>query len=120
NELIEAVQKELDKFQNITIDIPEQAQKVFRSPSYVNGIFKEIDEILEEVTITKIKPDTFSERIDKIVLHPVWGVITLMIVLILIFQALFSWATSFMDLIEEGFTLLGETISPYISNDLIR
>lgn len=119
-ELLQAVQTELGKQNDITLEVPPNAQKVFRSPSYVNAIFKEIDEILDEVTITKIKPDSFSERIDRVVLHPFWGIFTLFVVLILIFQALFSWATPFMDLIEEGFTLLGESLSGVISHDLLR
>ena len=119
-ELLEAIQVEFAKRTEFSLEVPPNAQKVFRSPAYVNGIFKEIDDILEEVTITKIKPDSFSERIDKVVLHPFWGVFTLMLVLIMIFQALFSWATPFMDLIEEGFALLGESLSGLITHDLLR
>ncbi len=118
--LLAAVQTELGKNKDITLEVPANAQKVFRSPAYVNSIFKEIDDILQEVTITKIKPDSFTERIDRIVLHPFWGIFTLFAVLIMIFQALFSWATPFMDLIEEGFALLGETLSGLIAHDLLR
>src|SRR5690606_34614550 len=59
-DLLAAVHAELDKYKDITLDVPANAQKVFRSPAYVNSIFKEIDDILHEVTITKIKPDSFS------------------------------------------------------------
>lgn len=119
-ELLAALKIELQKGEKPLLEVPENAQKVFRSPSYVNGIFKEIDQLLKEVTITSLRPDTFSERIDHIVLHPFWGVVTLFATLILIFQTLFSWAAPIMDLIESMFGSLGELASTFISNELLR
>lgn len=102
------------------ITLPENPQKVFRSPAYVNDIFRKIDKLLNEVTISSLKPDTFSERIDSFVLHPVWGVLILFTLLILMFQTLFSWAEPVMDLIENGFGFLGELAAQYISNPLLQ
>ncbi|MCM2350828.1 MAG: ferrous iron transporter B [Bacteriovoracaceae bacterium] len=119
-ELIAALMIELQKGEKPFLEVPENAQKVFRSPAYVNGIFKEIDQLLKEVTLTSLRPDTFSERIDRIVLHPFWGVVTLFATLILIFQTLFSWAEPIMDLIESMFGSLGELASTLISNELLR
>lgn len=119
-DLIVVLKSELQKDQKVELHIPEHSQKFFRSPAYVNGIFKDIDRLLEEVTITKLRPDTFSERIDHIVLHPVWGIVTLFVLLILIFQTLFSWASPLQDAIEAVFTFAGELASTYISHDLLR
>ncbi len=119
-ELIATLKNELQKQEKPTLVVPENAQKVFRSPAYVNGIFKEIDQLLKEVTLTSLRPDTFSERIDRIVLHPVWGIVTLFVTLILIFQTLFTWASPIMDLIESMFGALGELASTWISNELLR
>lgn len=119
-ELIAALMIELQKDEKPFLEVPENSQKVFRSPAYVNGIFKEIDQLLKEVTLTSLRPDTFSERIDHIVLHPFWGVVTLFATLILIFQTLFSWAEPIMDLIESMFGSLGEFASTLISNELLR
>ncbi len=119
-ELIATLKNELQKQEKPTLMVPENSQKVFRSPAYVNGIFKEIDQLLKEVTITSLKPDTFSERIDRIVLHPVWGIVTLFVTLILIFQTLFTWASPIMDLIEAMFGAMGEFASTWISNELLR
>lgn len=119
-ELIATLKIELQKQEKPILVVPDNAQKVFRSPVYVNGIFKEIDQLLKEVTITSLKPDTFSERIDRIVLHPVLGVVTLFMTLILIFQTLFTWASPVMDLIESMFGVMGEFASTWISNDLLR
>lgn len=42
-----------------------------------------------------------SDRIDRIVLHPVWGTLFFVSVLLLIFQTLFAWAAPWMDAIED-------------------
>ncbi|MES2528963.1 MAG: ferrous iron transporter B [Bdellovibrionota bacterium] len=102
------------------IDLPEHHQKVFRSPAYVNGIFKKIDHLLKDSTITPLAHDSFSERIDHWVLHPIWGLLILSALLIFVFQVLFSWSAPIQELIELFFSFLGENASTYIDNKLIR
>jgi ferrous iron transport protein B len=119
-DLLKVVKEHLNQHKKIELLIPENSQKVFRSPAYVNDIFRGIDQLLHEVTITKIKPDTFSERIDHYVLHPFWGIIILFFLLILIFQTLFSWAAPLQDLIESGFAFAGNMASTYIGNELLK
>lgn len=118
--LVQALKAEFVKKQKLELVVPAHAQKVFRSPAYVNGIFKQIDSLLKDVTLTPLKPDTFSERIDHFILHPVWGIVILFSLLILVFQTLFTWASPIMDLIEALFSSLGELAATYISNDLLR
>ena len=50
--------------------------------------------------------ETFTQRIDKIVLHPVVGLIILAGLLIFMFQAVYWWSGPFMDAIEGGFSWL--------------
>ena len=119
-DLIQEIKLTLNKSLSSEIVVPADSHRLFRSPTYVNGIFKEIDQLLKEVTITALKPDTLSERIDKLVLHPFWGIVSLFAVLILIFQTLFTWASPIMDLIENLFGVMGEFASTWISNDLLR
>jgi len=119
-ELVHSIKSELVKRHHVDLTIPEHFQKVFRSPSYVSSIFKEIDELLSEVTITKLRPDTFTEKVDSIVLHPFWGIVLLFSVLLIIFQTLFSWASPLQDLIEAGFGLAGNFATENISNTLLK
>lgn len=102
------------------IILPANAQKTFRSPNYVNGIFEEVDQLLKDVTLSPLRPDTLSQRIDQYVLHPFWGVLILFSLLLIIFQTLFSWASPLQDLIEGGFVLLGELISSYVQHPLVK
>lgn len=120
SELVHSIKSELVKRHHVELTIPEQFQKVFRSPVYVSGIFKEIDELLNEVTITKLRPDTFTEKVDSVVLHPFWGIVLLFSILLIIFQTLFSWASPLQDLIEAGFGLAGNFATENISNTLLK
>jgi ferrous iron transport protein B len=51
---------------------------------------------------------TFSERVDRYLLHPVLGPIILVVMMTLVFQSIFSWAAPFMGMIDTGFALLAE------------
>lgn len=102
------------------IKLPENMQKTFRSPNYVNGIFKRIDNLLKDVTISPLSADSFSQKVDHFVLHPVWGPLILFSLLIVMFQTLFSWSSPLSDLIEMTFGFLGEKASLYIDQPLIK
>jgi ferrous iron transport protein B len=49
-----------------------------------------------------------TERIDRLVTHRFFGPLILLVVMAVVFQAIFSWATLPMDLIDRGFGALGE------------
>lgn len=78
----------------------------FRKLENIKNIFKEIDKILSACVLEKIKPDTLTEKIDRIVLHPFFGPVSLGIVLMMMFQAIFSWAAPLSDIIKKGVELL--------------
>ena len=48
-----------------------------------------------------------DDALDRWLLHPVFGLLTLAVVMFLIFQAVYAWATPLMDLIEAGTAALG-------------
>ncbi|KAF1017292.1 MAG: Fe(2+) transporter FeoB [Stenotrophomonas maltophilia] len=52
-----------------------------------------------------------DDRLDRWLLHPVWGLATLVVVMFLIFQAVYAWAAPVMDGIDAGFTWLGQYVS---------
>ena len=51
-----------------------------------------------------------DDALDRWLLHPVLGLLTLAVVMFLIFQAVYAWATPVMDLIETGTAALGEWV----------
>ena len=65
-------------------------------------------------------PDTWTGKIDKVLLHPIGGLAILLGLLFVMFQAVFTWATPAMDGIEAIFGALGQFVGAYVSNDLLR
>ena len=47
--------------------------------------------------------ETFPKKIDNILLHKVYGYLIFLSILFVIFQAIFSWSSFPMELIENGF-----------------
>jgi len=64
-----------------------------------------------------------TRKIDNVLTHSVWGFVIFLIILFLIFQAIFSWSAYPMDWIENGFLVfgnwLGDTLPQGILNDLL-
>jgi ferrous iron transport protein B len=52
----------------------------------------------------------FDDKLDRVVLHPVFGLAILAVLLFFMFQAVFSWATPLMDGIEAGVHWFGELV----------
>lgn len=67
--------------------------------------------------------ETLSDKIDAVVTHKFLGPVILVSILLLMFQAIFSWAEPFMNLIDLFFvqagTTVAETLPPGILNDLL-
>jgi ferrous iron transport protein B len=66
--------------------------------------------ILERLGLDELIPHTLSDRIDAVVLHPVFGPALLATVLFLIFQAVFSWSAAPMDAIKAASDWLGAAV----------
>lgn len=66
--------------------------------------YKRIAAIVAE-TMTNQRPigqPTWSQKLDRVLLHPIWGYAIFGFILLLIFQAIFAWAQPFMDAIDTG------------------
>lgn len=55
-------------------------------------------------------PELPSDRVDRVLLHPLAGSLILAVLLFLLFQAVFAWAETPMGLIEAGMAWLGEQV----------
>jgi ferrous iron transport protein B len=61
-----------------------------------------------------------DEKIDRLVLHPLWGMLILAVTLFLMFQAVFSWASLPMELIKGGVEALGGFLSVQMPDTILR
>lgn len=51
-------------------------------------------------------PDSITRKLDRFLLHPVWGSLTFVVVMIIFFQSIFTWAEPLMQLVEGGIGML--------------
>jgi ferrous iron transport protein B len=57
---------------------------------------------------------------DRLLLHPIFGMLSLAVILFLVFQAVFSWASLPMDLIDAGVARLGELLATQMPDGALR
>ena len=62
----------------------------------------QVQVLLQQLGLDALVPDALSDRIDRVVLHPVAGPLIFLAVLFLIFQAVFAWAAWPMAAIKAG------------------
>jgi ferrous iron transport protein B len=66
--------------------------------------------VAETVTESTIPVFPLTRKVDRILLHPVWGITIFLGILFLMFQALYTWSSVPMELIESVFASLTEWI----------
>ena len=94
----------------------------WREPSAaeIRAAHRDSERIMREFVKPPLRPDTWTGRLDSVLLHPVAGTLILLVILFLMFQAVFSWATPVMDLMDAGFTWLGTLVAEYLPDGLLR
>jgi ferrous iron transport protein B len=76
--------------------------------------------ILHNIKLDDAAPHLPTDQLDKVFLHPLWGSVILAVVLFLVFQAVFSWASAPMDLIERLSTATGEWVGSMLPEGIIK
>jgi ferrous iron transport protein B len=81
---------------------------------------READRIIAATVSLPARPDTWTARIDAVVLHPVGGIIILGLVLFVMFQAVFAWAQPLMELLSHAFGALGQSVHDTLPAGLLQ
>jgi len=63
---------------------------------------------------------TLTDRIDSIVCHRFFGLPIFILIMTIVFQAVYNWSTPFMDIIDNFFTWLGEYIGNFLNEGLLK
>lgn len=72
-----------------------------------SDLHAQVRSLLADTVIMPSSTDTRDDAIDRVLLHPVFGLVILSVLMFFIFQAVFAWAAPFMSAIEAGVTALG-------------
>ncbi|MDX2197024.1 MAG: ferrous iron transport protein B [Cytophagales bacterium] len=66
--------------------------------------YQKINDIVSkaEQTTLQIEKHKLTKKLDKIFLHPILGYLSMLLIMLVVFQAIFSWATWPMDIIDNS------------------
>jgi len=81
---------------------------------WINSIVK------QSVTFTDPNKKFLSDKIDRVILHPLWGSVIFLGIMTLIFQSIFLWASVPMDLIDGLFGSLSNTVGLFLPNGMLK
>jgi ferrous iron transport protein B len=81
---------------------------------------READRIIAAAVGAPARPDTVSARVDAVLLHPVAGLLILLGVLFVMFQAVWICAKPLGDLIQDGFDVLGVAAHDALPEGLLQ
>ncbi len=95
---------------------------VWKEPSAteLRDAHRRSEKILKACVKPPARPDTWTGRMDDVLLHPVAGIVILLAILFFMFQAVFSWATPIMDAISAGFAMLGQGVGHVLPDGLLK
>jgi ferrous iron transport protein B len=82
--------------------------------------FKEIDRVLRAAVQQELGPDNLTSKLDRVLLHPVWGSLVLSASLFVVFQAVFAWAAPFADWIDGAVSALGAGMTSALPEGAIQ
>jgi ferrous iron transport protein B len=82
--------------------------------------FERVDDILSKGIESASTADQLTWRIDRVLLHPVWGSLILAAVLLGLFQSVFTWASPAADALDELVALLQEVVKIIIPTGWAR
>ncbi|MFT3924834.1 MAG: ferrous iron transport protein B [Myxococcales bacterium] len=84
----------------------------------VNARYAFIDRTVSPLVTQPVKR-TLTERVDGVLLHPVFGFFAFLLISLLIFQSLFSWANPAIELVEWLFGKLGEGVGQLLGDNVV-
>ncbi len=105
--------------------VPEAA--ALRSPgddalaeAVIAGRYRWVDAAMPGIVREEEGEPGWTARLDRLLLHPLWGSLAFLVVMTVVFTALFSWAEPLIGLIEAGVGGIGEAVAGALSGVAAR
>lgn len=81
----------------------------------IEGRYAAIARLQQAVTTESATPgETFSDRLDRVLTHKIWGTAIFLALMLLMFQSIFTFARLPMDALQAGVDLLGRTVERWL------
>jgi ferrous iron transport protein B len=68
----------------------------------------------DAVRFPEIRRRTWTEKLDAVLTHRVWGLAFFAAMMLLVFQSIYTWAVPFMDAIEGGVAIVQGWVAPWL------
>jgi ferrous iron transport protein B len=101
-------------------NLPVAATQIAARPNYTATDNQRVQQILDKLALNEVLPDALADRLDRILLQPILGPIILVVLLFLIFQAVFSWATMPMEAIKWAVDATAGFLSSHMPDSWLR
>ena len=97
------------------IDLMDRNELPRLPPISVTGdLHLRVRQLLADAVRMPTQTARIDDALDRWLLHPVFGLLTLAAIMFLIFQAVYAWATPLMDLIDAGTVAVGEWVGAHL------
>jgi len=80
----------------------------------IRDAHREAQRILKANVRPPERPDTFTGKVDSLLLHPIAGLLILLTLLFVMFQAVFTWSKAAGDLLGDGISGIGAFIAAHL------
>ena len=98
---------------NVTPAVPDPA-------SVPADLHAEVRRLLDVAVVMPSLTSAIDDRLDRIFLNPLAGLLILFAVMFVVFQAVFAWAAPLMDIIKGGFDLARTAVEQTMPDGLLR
>ena len=85
-----------------------------------SDLHAQVSALLAEAVTMPARTDQLDDRLDRWLLHPVFGLAILAVVMLLMFQAVFAWAAPVQDLFAGGIAWVGAAVGEWLPDGPLR
>ncbi|MCK5638638.1 MAG: ferrous iron transport protein B [Flavobacteriaceae bacterium] len=114
--------EDLSEDQKVKINSYKKEKEKIKKYQHKETIFryKQINEILKKnYHVNRSEGSDLRSKLDKILTHKIWGYVIFALILMVIFQSIFDWATVPMDLIDSFFANLSIKVKEVLPSGML-
>jgi ferrous iron transport protein B len=100
--------------------IPELPTLAVNQSIALNDVHAEVRALLADAVVMPRSTDQRDDALDRVLLHPVFGIAILGVLMFFIFQAVFTWAAPFMDGIGHAVTAVGDWTGAFLPDGMLK
>ena len=104
---IKWLEKDAQVMEKFPIELDERSYE----SDIINEKYNFIQEIIREVLINKDRQDQMTEKIDRVLVHPFWGIPIFLLIMALVFLLTFTLGDFIKGYFETGVELFSEQVS---------